>query len=110
MNYHAFGKRLRTSRLEHDYTLRELASFTHYSPKHLGNVERGDAKPSIELLILLSNHLNTSPDYFLQDSLQPSVCHDFAMDSSELLRILHQYLEEQQCVLQQITRQYHDLH
>lgn len=106
MNYLAFGNRVRLCRLKNDYTLQELASRTHYSPKHIGNIERGCARPSIELLIQLSNYLNTSPDYLLQDSLLPSSSYPSIYHSSELLISFQQYLDDQQSVLQQMADQY----
>lgn len=105
MNYNAFGDRLRHCRLRNDYTLQNLADATHYSPKHLGNIERGRARPSLELVIQLSNYLHTSPDYLLQDSLLP--CANYP-HSSDLLNALQQYLESQQYLLRSMTDPYNN--
>ena len=109
MNYLALGNRLRICRLKNDYTLQDLADLTHYSSKHIGNNERGRARPSIELLIQLSNYLNTSPDYLLQDSLLPCASYPSIYHSSELLINYQQYLEHQQWALQQFAKQYNSL-
>lgn len=69
MDYYTLGQRIKECRKKRDYTQQELAEQINFSPKHIGNVERGDAKPSIDLLVALANTLNVSLDYLLQDSL-----------------------------------------
>ncbi len=109
MNYDAFGNRLRNCRLNCGCTLQDLADATHYSPKHIGNIERGCARPSMDLLVELSNYLHTTPDYLLQDSLSPCINDTSISYSSELLIVFQQYLENQQCALKHITEHYNGI-
>ena len=47
MDYIALGNRIRETRQEHHYTQIQIAEKLNYSDKHLGNVERGHARPSL---------------------------------------------------------------
>lgn len=69
MDYIALGNRIRETRQEHHYTQIQIAEKLNYSDKHLGNVERGHARPSLELLVDFAKKLHVSTDYLLQDSL-----------------------------------------
>ncbi len=109
MNYDAFGNRLRNCRLSNGCTLQDLADATHYSSKHIGNIERGRARPSMDLLVQLSNYLCTTPNYLLQDSLTPCTDDTPVSYSSELLIVFQQYLENQQCALKHITEHYNSI-
>ncbi len=69
MDYIALGRRIRQTRQEHHYTQIQIAEELHFSEKHLGNIERGHARPSLELVVCFANMLHVSTDYLLQDSL-----------------------------------------
>ena len=92
MDYNALGRRIRECRIKHNYTQLQVAEQLLFSQKHIGNIERGDAKPSVDLLVRIANTLDVSLDYLLQDSLQlqkPNC-------PIELSKTIEQFLERQQ--------------
>ena len=100
MNYTALGNRIRESRITHNYTQRQVAEQLLFSQKHIGNIERGNARPSIDLLVGIANTLNVSTDYLLQDSLTlPS-----AVNSGIFAEKVEQYLEHQKIEMLQLQK------
>lgn len=100
MNYTALGGRIRESRIEHNFTQLQIAERLLFSQKHIGNIERGDARPSIDLLVGIANTLDVSMDYLLQDSLtsqhpDPSV---------EITATIERYVELQKCELSKLQK------
>ncbi len=72
MNRVALGKRIRESRKKMGLTqdaLSERAGITLY---YLGELERGEKTPGLDVLISISNALNVSCDYLLLDSIDTS--------------------------------------
>lgn len=65
MDYTALGNRIRESRIRQNYTQMQVAEQLLFSQKHIGNIERGNARPSIDLLVGLANTLEVSLDYLL---------------------------------------------
>lgn len=98
MNYTALGNRIRECRVKHKFTQLQVAEQLLFSQKHIGNIERGSARPSIDLLVRISNTLNVSLDYLLQDSLT----HKTADSSAIFTEVLEQYLEHQKMEMIQI--------
>ncbi len=92
MDYDALGKRIREIRILNNYTQSQVAEELHFSQKHLGNIERGSAHPSLECLVSIANTLQISTDYLLQDSLTPYKSNL----SYEYKVIFSQFLEQQQ--------------
>lgn len=70
MNYARLGQRIQQTRICKRVTQQQIAKQLNFSQQHIGNVERGIAHPSIDLLVDISNILNVSVDYLLQDSLK----------------------------------------
>ncbi|MBR1865182.1 MAG: helix-turn-helix transcriptional regulator [Lachnospiraceae bacterium] len=100
MNYEALGKRIREIRLLQHYTQVDVAEQLHYSEKHIGNIERGDARPSLECLVCIANTLHVSTDYLLQDSLSSGE-HDI---SYEVLTTVTQFVDQQQLSIQNLQK------
>ena len=69
MNFYLLGRKIRQLRNMHHLSQANLAEMIDVSTNYIGQIERGDRKPSIETLVLLCNTLNTSMDYMLSDSL-----------------------------------------
>ena len=72
MDYLQLGMRIRETRYYLRITQVEMAEKLHFSQQHIGNIERGNAHPSLDLLVDISNTFNVSLDYLLQDSLEHS--------------------------------------
>ena len=70
MNYVMLGKRIRDERLLLRLTIEQLAERVDKSLNFIGQIERGEGKPSIETLVDLANALGTTVDTLLADSLR----------------------------------------
>jgi transcriptional regulator with XRE-family HTH domain len=61
-----FGKRVRAIRKAARITQENAAEAAHLNPKYLGEIERGEKRPSFEAIIALAKALKVSPDAFFQ--------------------------------------------
>jgi transcriptional regulator with XRE-family HTH domain len=61
-----FGRRVREIRKTARITQENAAERAHLNPKYLGEIERGEKRPSFEAILALSAALNVSPDVFFQ--------------------------------------------
>lgn len=100
MNYIALGERIREIRLRNHYTQVQVAEQLHFSQKHFGNIERGDARPSLECLVCIANVLHVSTDYLLQDSLSSEESEDFC----EVVTTLTQFIDQQQLSIDNLQK------
>ncbi len=65
-----FGEKLRTLRNRKNMSLRQLATELGYaSHNHLAGIERGERKPSVELVIKIADIFEVSIDTLLRDEL-----------------------------------------
>lgn len=69
MNFYLLGQKIRQLRNAHHFSQADLAELIDVSTNYIGQIERGDRKPSLETLVSLCNALNTSMDYMLSDSI-----------------------------------------
>lgn len=69
MDFYLLGQKIRALRNLHHLSQANLAEQIDVSTNYIGQIERGDRKPSLETLVALCNALNTSMDYLLSDSL-----------------------------------------
>ena len=70
MDYVSLGRRIREERLKCNLTQEKLAEKINLSTAYIGQIERGERRVSVDTLVLISTHLNTSVDYLLVDSVQ----------------------------------------
>src|SRR5260370_35449411 len=61
-----FGKRVRTLRRAAKVTQEDAAERARLNPKYVGEIERGEKRPSFEAILALANALETSPAAFFQ--------------------------------------------
>jgi XRE family transcriptional regulator, regulator of sulfur utilization len=61
-----FGKRVRTIRRAAGLTQEDAAERAEIHPKYLGEIERGEKRPSFEAILALADALGTSPAAFFQ--------------------------------------------
>ena len=73
MDYKSLGHRIRKCRIEKHLTQEKLAEMAGISLSFLGHIERGTRKARLETIVSLSNSLEISIDYLLQESLDSSV-------------------------------------
>ena len=105
MDFYQLGKKIRSLRLTNHLSQAELAESIDVSTNYIGQIERGDRKPSLETLVSLCEVLHTSLDYILSDSRSSSDdCIMFNIES-ELKKLS---TDEKQYFFQMITS-YQDL-
>ena len=85
MDYTALGKRIRDERLMQRLTLEKLAERTDKSINFIGQIERGEGKPSLETLVDIANALGVTVDSLLSDNIKSS---DNSIDK-EVSALLH---------------------
>jgi len=61
-----FGKRVRAVRKAARITQEKAAEAAHLNPKYLGEIERGEKRPSFEAIMALAKGLSVSPNVFFQ--------------------------------------------
>jgi transcriptional regulator with XRE-family HTH domain len=70
MDFLLLGKRIRDERLLLRLTLAQLAERIDKSINFIGQIERGEGKPSVETLVDIANALGTTIDNLMQDNLK----------------------------------------
>lgn len=68
MKYRLLGERIKKERIENNLTQERLAERANLSVSFLGQIERGDRKPSLETVVNIANALGVTADLLLQDS------------------------------------------
>jgi len=64
-----FGDKLKKLRSQRDLTLRELADLLGVGYGHVGRMEHGEKKPSIEVLIKIADVFGVTVDWLVRDEL-----------------------------------------
>ena len=72
MNYKKLGERIRKERLAVGITQEVLSEQAGISVSFLGQVERGERKPSLETVVNIANSLGVTVDFLLSDSYRTS--------------------------------------
>ena len=70
MDYKKFGANIRKQRRLANLTIEELAEIAGIGDNFLGKIERGQAIPSLETTIKISDALNCGVDLFLSGELK----------------------------------------
>lgn len=68
MDYRMMGERIRRQRVSNKMTQENLAEKANISVSFLGQIERGDRKPSLETVVNIANSLGVTVDQLLSDS------------------------------------------
>ncbi len=68
MDYRMMGERIRRQRISNKMTQENLAEKANISVSFLGQIERGDRKPSLETVVNIANSLGVTVDQLLSDS------------------------------------------
>lgn len=72
MDYKLLGKRIRDERLMQRLTLENVAEKIDKSINFIGQIERGEGKPSLETLVDIANALGVTVDHLLSDNINAS--------------------------------------
>ncbi len=68
----SLGMRIHAARRQQGITSNRLAELCKVGAVHIRKIESGAKLPSIQTFIMICNALHTSPQYLLQDSLEPN--------------------------------------
>lgn len=105
MDYSLLGYRIRQIRISRHISQQQMAKKLNFSLQHIGNVERGIAHPSLDLLVDISNVLNISIDYLLQDSLNQNI----VGKPGNIISDVQYFLDQQEVEIQVLQKIIHDL-
>ncbi len=106
MDFKLLGKRIRDERLLQRLTLEKLAEKTDKSINFIGQIERGEAKPSLETLIDIANALNVTVDTLLSDNLNITN----QSTSGQIYALLQEIDENGKLFLLDVVRRYVSFH
>lgn len=67
LDFKAIGQRIREVRTEKKLTQEYLANMANVNVSHISNIETGKIGISLTLLVAVSNALNTTVDFLLQN-------------------------------------------
>ncbi len=84
MDREALGKRIREERKKAHLTREILSEKADITPYYLGEIERGEKTPSLEVLVAIANALNVSCDSLLRDILVAGAIYADANISNKL--------------------------
>lgn len=79
----SLADRLKNARKEKNLSQQQLAKISNVHYSNIGRYERGDAKPSAEVLNRIAQALDASPDYLINGTLQDKA--ESAISDDELL-------------------------
>ncbi len=65
-----FGEKLRTVRKQHGLTLIQLGDMLGVHHSHIGRIEQGYKRPSIDLVLKISRIFDVSIDQLMKDELE----------------------------------------
>ena len=85
MDYTRLGKRIRDERLLLRLTIEQLAEKVDKSLNFIGQIERGEGKPSLETLVDIANALGTTTDSLLKENLQANTMDGVTREINSLL-------------------------
>lgn len=86
----ALGKRVREARNKAKFTQEVLAEKADIAVTYLGEIERGEKTPSLEVLINLADSLQVSCDYLLRDNVAAGALYVDADISKKLSGLTYQ--------------------
>lgn len=65
IDYKDIGQRIKTKRIEKDFTQEQLSEMVGIGPSHMSHIESGSTVPSFEVFISILNALGCSADELL---------------------------------------------
>ncbi|MDO4173662.1 MAG: helix-turn-helix transcriptional regulator [Eubacteriales bacterium] len=87
IDFKKVGKRIKTAREQKHFTQEQLGALCKCTNNHLSHLETGQSKPSLEMLLQLSNALDKDLNYFVLDT--PYIAPNCVIDM-EIAPKLHQ--------------------
>lgn len=72
INYKDLGLKIKSIRMQRQYTQEKLAELVGCNTSHISNIENNYTKASLNVLLSIANALNTSIDNLLKDQYSDS--------------------------------------
>ena len=86
--FQALGKRICELRRERKLTQGKLAERSNLTTNYIGKIERGEAQPTLEALLVISDALKTNPSTLFRYLDRPSPKEEIKKRIRELLELL----------------------
>ncbi|MBN1991325.1 MAG: helix-turn-helix transcriptional regulator [Anaerolineae bacterium] len=65
-----FGEKLRFLRNQKSFTLRQLADMLEVSHSYIGQMERGEKVPNVDMVLKIAQIFNVSTDALIKDEVE----------------------------------------
>ncbi|HOD93266.1 MAG TPA: helix-turn-helix transcriptional regulator [Clostridia bacterium] len=101
--YRKFGNRVREKRVMVDMSQETLAEKCDVSTSYIGLVERGERKPSLEIVLKIANALNVTPNSLTLDSIK----HKPSNNKDKLVLMINDFDDTQINTTFEIVNQIH---
>ncbi len=101
--YKRFGNRVREKRVMIDMSQETLAEKCDVSTSYIGLVERGEPKPSLEIVLRIANALSVTPNSLTMDSIK----HKASNNKDKLVLMINDFDDTQINTTFEIVNQIH---
>lgn len=101
--YKRFGNRVREKRVMIDMSQETLAEKCDVSTSYIGLVERGERKPSLEIVLRIANALSVTPNSLTMDSIK----HKASNNKDKLVLMINDFDDTQINTTFEIVNQIH---
>jgi transcriptional regulator with XRE-family HTH domain len=101
--YRRFGKRVHDQRMGKGVSQEKLAEICDVSTSYIGLIERGERKPSLEILIAIANTLHVGADSLLIDSIE----HKASSNRERIAMMINDFDDTQINTTYEIVNQIH---
>ncbi|MDD4502153.1 MAG: helix-turn-helix transcriptional regulator [Clostridia bacterium] len=101
--YKRFGNRVREKRVMIDMSQETLAEKCDVSTSYIGLVERGERKPSLEIVLRIANALSVTPNSLTMDSIK----HKATNNKDKLVLMINDFDDTQINTTFEIVNQIH---
>ena len=91
MNFDIFCSRLKLLRAENNLTLLQLGNYIGATKATISNLENGNKKPSLEIILSIAEYFNVSLDYLTGRSDIPDMFNMKQMLTEEELELLEDF-------------------
>lgn len=101
--YRKFGKRVHDQRTIKGISQEKLAEICDVSTSYIGLIERGERKPSLEILLAIANTLRIGTDALLIDSIE----HKASTNREKITMMINDFDDTQINTTYEIVNQIH---
>lgn len=88
VDYEIIGAKIREERKKKGLTQEQLAQQINISTAYMGQIERGERNPSLDIIVNISNALFVTVDYILEPAYQESSRYNEAVLTYNIIKML----------------------